>query len=489
LSVSPDGKWLAVAASRGTSSDLYLLRQKRGFGRLGAGLGSGRLWDVSTVLENVPGRVEATFVKMKGNRSYMYILTDAGHPNGCLLGLDPDTFTGSPGQLRTILPERQEAVLASYMVSQDGFVVKWTWAGRTQIGLCNFKGEFVKEIPLPYLGSASLAPGSGLTAGGVDLFFSSFVEPGRRYLVDTTSCTLKAVDAPELLPPSGERQTRATEIRWFQVCSKDGSEVPVFLFRRTDQPAGPSPTLLCGYGGFGLGVEPGFDPYASAWVDAGGTVAMAAIRGGNEKGDAWRREGTGVQKQNTFDDFIAVAEELIRSGVTTSDQLGISGASNGGLLVMAVATQRPELFAAVDCVVPLCDMIRYEQMGLGGGWREEYGSIGDERQFRALLAYSPYHAVRKGVRYPAVLLSSADGDARTDPAHARKMCAALQWATSSGRPVLLRQEAGAGHLVGTVSAWVQQTTDRLAFMAEALGLGIGLGPEHSAPDGFRGLAR
>ncbi|GAB2579707.1 prolyl oligopeptidase family serine peptidase [Kribbella endophytica] len=234
---------------------------------------------------------------------------------------------------------------------------------------------------------------------------------------------------------------------------------------------GPRPTILYGYGGFGLSVTPSYSSFALAWVEAGGAFVTANVRGGGEQGDAWHRAGTVGSKQTVVDDYLAAAETLIASGRTTPEQLGICGESNGGLLVGAALTQRPELFAAAVCSAPVLDMVRYQQSGLGPAWVGEYGSADDPEQLAALLAYSPYHRVTEA-DYPAVLFTVFGADSRVDPMHARKMCAALQHATTGRRPVLLRYENNAGHLPSAAGRGNSLAADLLAFLSHHTGLDL-----------------
>jgi prolyl oligopeptidase len=217
-------------------------------------------------------------------------------------------------------------------------------------------------------------------------------------------------------------------------------------------------------------MSPGYAPDALAWVRAGGVYVVACLRGGGEEGEDWHRAGQGVFKQNVFDDFDAVTDALVADGWTTPRQLGIMGTSNGGLLVGAALTQHPEKYGAAVCIAPLLDMARYELSGLGPTWRREYGTASDPEQFRALLSYSPYHRVTAGTRYPPVLLAVFDGDTRVDPLHARKMCAALQHASSREGPVLLRLERGVGHGLRAASREAALQADCLAFLGHYLGL-------------------
>jgi prolyl oligopeptidase len=252
---------------------------------------------------------------------------------------------------------------------------------------------------------------------------------------------------------TGPASSRQAETHRLSYRSPDGTELELQVIGK---PGGP--TILYGYGGFGQSLTPTYSAFALAWVEAGGAFVTASVRG-----DATHREAT---KQQTIDDFIAAAEHLIGEGWTTADQLAICGESNGGLLVAAALTQRPELFAAAVSSAPLSDMLRYELSGLGTRWTAEYGSVENPDDFAMLASYSPYHQVRSGVKYPAVLLTAFGNDARVDPLHARKMCAALQHATASQRPVLLRFEPDAGHVTGGINL----AADMLAFLATETGL-------------------
>jgi prolyl oligopeptidase len=240
--------------------------------------------------------------------------------------------------------------------------------------------------------------------------------------------------------------------------------------REAGNRSGESSCILYGYGGFDISQTPGYSASILAWVEAGGVYAVAGLRGGSEEGEEWHRAGMLDRKQNVFDDFHAAAEYLIETGVTTPERLAVWGGSNGGLLVGAAVTQRPDLFTAAVCSAPLLDMVRYERFKIGETWNVEYGSAAKPEELAWLLGYSPYHRVRDGVDYPAVLFTVFTNDSRVDPMHAYKMCAALQHATASGRPVLLRAEGQVGHSQRAVSLSAALSGDCLAFVARETGL-------------------
>jgi prolyl oligopeptidase len=250
----------------------------------------------------------------------------------------------------------------------------------------------------------------------------------------------------------------------------DGTEVTLFLFTPAEEHQGPRPTLLYGYGGFGMPMRPWFFPLAAAWVSAGGTYAVACVRGGGEEGQQWHDAGRGPHKHRAISDFNDGATWLIDTGLTTSDQLAAYGQSGGGLLVTAAAAQRPDLYAAVIAEGPLCDMVRYERFGLGCTWTAEFGSASDPEQLSWLLGYSPYHNVTLGTPYPAFLLTGAVTDVQTGEAHVTKMCAALQHATGSDRPILMRREPDTAHAASPASKERALTADILAFAGEHTGL-------------------
>jgi prolyl oligopeptidase len=270
--------------------------------------------------------------------------------------------------------------------------------------------------------------------------------------------------------PPGEVEVPQIHSQLVEYPSKDGTVVRMFVLSKDAEPDRPRPTILYGYGGFGISMTPGFSSVALAWVEAGGVYAIACLRGGGEEGEDWHRAGMLGEKQNVFDDFHAAAEWLEREGWTTRDQLAINGGSNGGLLVGAAVTQRPDLYGACICVAPLLDMVRYVESELGLSWTVEYGDPSVPEELDWLLGYSPYHNAREGADYPATMFVVFDNDTRTDPMHGRKLCAALQHATAGTRPVVIRTEGDVGHGARKLSKSVEESADMLAFAARWTGL-------------------
>jgi prolyl oligopeptidase len=330
-------------------------------------------------------------------------------------------------------------------------------------------GERLGAVPLPGLGTIG-----GLSErpdGGHEAWFgyTDHATPGTVLRYDARAGSTAVWARPPGSVEIGEVSARQAGYR-----SADGTEVRMLIIAGAGAEPGPRPAILYGYGGFQISMTPAFAPSVLAWIEAGGVYAIAGLRGGSEEGEDWHRGGMRENKQNVFDDFHAAAQALMAGGWTTPEQLAISGGSNGGLLVGAAITQRPELYAAAVCSAPLLDMVRYERFGLGETWNDEYGSAADPAELGWLLSYSPYHHVRAGTRYPAVLFTVFDNDTRVDPMHARKMCAALQYATSaafSDRPILLRRESNVGHGARAVSRSVSLSSQTLAFAAWHTGLG------------------
>jgi prolyl oligopeptidase len=468
VSVSRDGRWLFIGASRGTAprNDLWVADLSES---------DPAAPDLRVLQEGLDAQ---TGVRV-GRDGRLYVFTDLGAPRGRIAVTDP--ADPGPGTWRDLIAEDPEAVLSTYAIL-DGpelgrpvLLAGWTRHALSEITVHDLAtGEQVGQVPLPGLGTAG---GLGeRPEGGHEAWFA--------YTDYTTSPVVLRFDARDSSVTTwaaapGSVEVPAVTARQVTYQSKDGTPVRMLVISSGsgsgDAPDAPGPTILYGYGGFDISLTPAYSPNVLTWVAAGGVYVVANLRGGNEEGEEWHRAGMLDSKQNVFDDFHAAAEALIRDGWTTPGQLAISGGSNGGLLVGAALTQRPDLYAAVICSAPLLDMVRYERFGLGQTWNVEYGTASDAEQLGWLLAYSPYHHVVPGTAYPAVLFTVFTSDTRVDPVHAYKMCAALQYATSSGRPVLLRTEDQVGHGARAVSRMAGLYGDTLAFAAHHTGLELGPG--------------
>jgi len=311
--------------------------------------------------------------------------------------------------------------------------------------------------------------GFGGQRGDTETFylFTSFTVPGRIYRYDITTGRSSLWREPEVDFHPDDYETRQVFYT-----SKDGTRVPMFItHRRGLKLDGGNPTLLYGYGGFRISLTPGFQVANLVWVERGGVYAVPNLRGGGEYGEDWHQAGMKVKKQNVFDDFIAAAEWLIANGYTSAEKLAISGGSNGGLLVGACMTQRPDLFGAALPAVGVMDMLRFHKFTIGWAWTSDYGSAENPDEFKALYAYSPLHCLQPGRRYPATLITTADHDDRVVPAHSFKFAARLQECQSpGGPPALIRIETKAGHGAGKPTAkLIEEHADKLAFIAHELG--------------------
>ena len=392
----------------------------------------------------------------------------AGAPNGKLLRLP---FEGDLASASVVIAETG-ASIAKWAVTRNHIYVARLEGGPSRLEAFDTDGRLLGTAPGPEVSAIR----SLVRLDGDEVLFSrvSYTEPEAFFRWagsgDPRPTTLRVTSTADF---SGVEVVRDEAV------SKDGTKIPISILRpRGTALDGSNPMLLYGYGGYGLSMEPTFDPVLLAWLEQGAVYAVAHIRGGGEFGDAWHRAGNLTRKQTVFDDFIACAERLIEIGYTTPERLAIMGASNGGLLMGAVLTQRPELFRAVAANVGVLDSLRVEQDDNGVFNVTEFGTVADPDQFRALLAYSPTANVRDGVAYPAVLLSTGANDPRVDPYHSRKMAALLQAATSSGSPVLLRTTDRAGHGMGSsVNETVALRSDQLAFLFDQLGQRV------SAPGG------
>ena len=402
-----------------------------------------------------------TFAGDFGGR--VFFKTNQGAPMGRLIAVDY-------GQGRTeavdVVPEGRDKLADAQVLGGKLVLVRMVNASDRVI-VHALDGTREREIELPSLGTVTALSGQP----GLDemfLGFTSFTTPTVPYRYDFAGRSLTPFETS-----SGSVDPSLYEVSQVFFPSKDGTRVSMFLVHRKGLAKdGKRPVLLTGYGGFNISVKPAFDPSDFVWLERGGILAPVNLRGGGEYGEAWHEAGMPDRKQNVFDDFIAAAEWLVSSGYTRRDKLAIQGGSNGGLLVGAVMTQRPDLVGAVLCQVPVADMLRYHLFTVGRYWIPEYGSADDPKQFPFLLTYSPYHNVKDGVSYPATLITTADTDDRVSPGMARKFGARLQAATKGDAPILVRVETKAGHGAGKpISKQIDEQADIYRFLSWRLGVG------------------
>lgn len=395
----------------------------------------------------------------------LIVLTNFQAPNKKIISINLDT----PDRVnwRDVVPETALPI-KDFAVRNNLIFVSYVENISTRTDIYDLAGRKAGTIPYPGSGTASLVQNP---VDDSELFYTynSFVHPDTifSYRTDTGERKVWSQKKVAFDPDSVE----VTQI-WYQ--SKDGTPVPMSLICRKGLPKNKNtPTILTGYGGFGKCVTPQFSVFATFVVEHDCQFAVANIRGGSELGAQWHLDGKRHKRQNAFDDFIAAAEWLMDNGFTIPEKLAIAGGSNGGLLVGAALTQRPDLFQAVVCLGPLLDMLRYHRFSITKPWVDEYGSPDDPEDFRHLYAYSPYHRVREGVEYPAVLIASGDADTRCDPMHARKMAARLQAATASDMPILLEYRALRGHMpVLPLGERIEALTDRLTFICDQMGVAV-----------------
>jgi prolyl oligopeptidase len=448
--LSRDGRWLLIYVSRGTSggNDLYLMDAVAR----------------TAPVAMVTGTDKNFSADFAGDR--IVIQTDWDAPRGRVLVTTPDAPRRE--QWREIVPQGP--------LPMDGFSLVggklWVHYLDSVLALVkgfDLEGRHFRDIASPGVGSLSGLGGDWERDEGF-FSFASYNAPTTYYRYSVAR-NVRTVFWRQNVPFDGN----GFEVKQVWYTSKDGTRVPMFLAHRKGLALdGTNPVFLTGYGGFNISSTPGFSAAYALFMERGGVLAVPNLRGGGEFGEAWHQAGMFGRKQNVFDDFIAAAEWLVANHYTTPDRLGIGGGSNGGLLVGAALTQRPDLFRVVDCQVPLLDMLRYERFLLGRFWVSEYGAAADSAQFRYLRAYSPYQNVHPGTRYPSVLFETGDGDTRVAPLHARKMTALVQAATSASiaeRPVVLKYDTEAGHSGGLpVAKLVDDAATRWQFVMWQLGM-------------------
>jgi len=455
--VSLDGRWLEVSAAEGTEprndlwiADLHACSPER------------------PAFTLVQGDVDAQTSLSFARDGRIFVTTDLDAPRARLAIADPNDLS----QWTDFIAQDPDAVFDSFAILDgDELEFPLLMVAKTRHGVGELAihraddGSFIEEVPLPGAGTTS-GPIEHIDGGPVIWFvYTDHVTVPHVYQYDARTREVSLFAAPP-----GAVEVPAVHSSLVTYTSSDGTQVRMFIISPTAKPDQPRPTVLYGYGGFGISMTPGYSAATLAWVEAGGVWAVACLRGGGEEGEDWHRDGMLDKKQNVYEDFHSAAKYLAEQGWTTPEQLAIYGGSNGGLLVGAAITQQPQLFNAVVCVAPLLDMVRYVSSELGPTWTVEYGDPADPEQFNWLINYSPYHCVKEGTDYPATMIAVFDNDTRTDPMHGRKMAAALQHASSGSRPILLRTESNVGHGARSMSKSIEESAETLAFMAKWTGM-------------------
>jgi len=472
--VSDDGRWLVISVSRSTEpKNLVLYRDlsKRYQEKVAnepvlrtAGKGSKSKKPAKhfelTPTETLIGDWNASYEFLGNHKETLYFLTDADAPRYRIVAIDvnkPDK-----ANWKEVVPQGKDTLQTARMVNRE-LVVTYMKDAHSDVRLFDLKGKSLGDIALPGLGTATAF--SGRTFDDETFYvYSSYTAPPSVFRYDLKNKHNSVVRTPKVAFDPAQYETRQVFYT-----SKDGTRVPMFVTSKKGlSQNGANPTILYGYGGFNIPLQPAFSPALIAWIERGGVYAVANLRGGGEYGRDWHEAGMKLKKQNVFDDFIAAAEYLIHEKYTSPQHLAIRGGSNGGLLVAATEEQRPDLFAAAIPAVGVLDMLRFRDFTIGKAWESDYGSVENADEFKAMYAYSPLHNVKTGVNYPATLIITGDHDDRVFPAHSFKFAAAMQAADPNGKPILIRIETRAGHGQGKPTAMqIDETADVYAFILDA----------------------
>ena len=454
--VSEDGIYLIVTVWKGTGPKVQVLYRD-----ISEDIAASEESPMLTLV----GEFEAAYIFVGNEGPLFWFFTDLDAPRGRLISIDirrPDKE-----HWKEILPQIKDTLLGVNLVGGK-FIASYLQDAKSIVRVYDTKGEHSRDVPLPGIGTAS---GFGGKNHHEETFYSftSFTTPRAIYRYDVRTGKSELFRLPKVDFNPDDYEVKQVFYR-----SKDGTRVPMFITHKKGIALdGANPTYLYGYGGFGNSLTPGFSVSRLVWLEQGGVLAIPNLRGGGEYGEEWHMAGTKLHKQNVFDDFIAAAEWLIANKYTTTPKLAISGHSNGGLLVGATMTQRPDLFGAALPGVGVLDMLRFHKFTIGWAWVDDYGSSDSAEEFKALFAYSPYHNVKEGTHYPATLITTADHDDRVVPGHSFKFAAALQATHGGDAPVMIRIETKAGHGRGKpTSMRIAEAADRLAFLVEVLGVNM-----------------
>jgi len=450
-SVTDDGRWLVIYGSKGTNPETSIFLKD--------------LSKPGSPVEPFLDKMDATYGIVDNEGDRFFVTTNQGAPRNRLVAITKGQT--NPSQWTELIPQAKgKDVLESVSLVGGRFVATWMRDAHSAIEFFDLKGKKTGNLALPALGTAG---GFGGRREDAETFytFGSFTYPGTIYRLD-----LKSGKSSVFRTPKVAFQSADYEVKQVFYPSKDGTQIPMFLVHKKDLKLdGQNPTLLYGYGGFNVSLTPSFSVSRMVWLEMGGVFAMPNLRGGGEYGLEWYDAGRKEKKQNVFDDFIAAAEWLIAHKVTSTPRLAINGGSNGGLLVGACLTQRPDLFGAAVPEVGVMDMLRFHKFTLGWGWKSDYGSSETKEGFDTLMKYSPLHTIKAGVKYPPTLVTTGDHDDRVVPAHSHKFTATLQAAQGGPAPILTRIETSAGHGAGKPTAKaIAERADVFAFLVKNLGM-------------------
>jgi prolyl oligopeptidase len=447
--VSDDGKYLIVSIRQGTMRQFNITLIN--------------LEDPSTAPIELMTGFKAIYGYVGNLGDTYYFFTDDNAPMNRVIAVDINN--PAEGNWQTAVPEQAET-LNNISLVNGKFLATYLQDAKSILRVFDTQGNLVDEPAVPGMGTIT---GFGGSPDDTDVFFhyASFATPGTIYRYDVIEQTVELFRAPQL---NFDPEDYTTKQVFYP--SKDGTLIPMFISPRKDLAISPeTPLHLYAYGGFNISRVPEFSVPYLTWMEMGGILAVANLRGGGEYGKAWHEAGMKHNKQNVFDDFIAAAEYLIAEGYTSTPKLSISGRSNGGLLVGACITQRPDLFGAALGIVGVMDMLRFTKFTIGWAWVSDYGSPDDPEEFKTLLAYSPYHNVKQGTAYPPTMIITADHDDRVFPAHSFKFGAQMQWAQTGDNPILMRIESKAGHGAGKpVTKIIDDFSDQWAFLVKHLGM-------------------
>ncbi len=449
--VTDDGRYLIITVWQGTSPKNRLYYKD--------------LNDPSAPVVKLLDDFDAEYHFIDNDGPVFWIKTDLEAPRGRLIAID--TRHPERAHWKTLVPQSADKLEHANVIN-DKFVLGYLKDAQTEVRLFDLEGNFLRTVDLPGIGTAE---GFGGKRKDKETFyaFTSFIDPTTIYRYDFSAMKSSVFRRPKVDFDSSQYETKQVFYH-----SKDGTRVPMFITAKKGLKLdGQNPVLLYAYGGFNISLTPTFSVGNAVWLEMGGVYAQPNLRGGGEYGEEWHEAGTLLRKQNVFDDFIAAAEWLVANQYTSPAKLAIRGGSNGGLLVGACMTQRPDLFAAALPAVGVMDMLRFHKFTIGWAWTSDYGSSDDAAQFRAIYAYSPLHNLKPGTRYPATLVTTADHDDRVVPGHSFKFAATLQADQAGPAPVLIRIETKAGHGAGKpISKQIEETADSWAFVARNLNMQV-----------------